>query len=45
MKVPLIFDSFGVHEIERMSVEISLGGSTFGVGTTFASFHTDGSLP
>jgi len=28
-----------------MSVEIALGGFTFGFNTTFASIHTDGTLP
>jgi len=28
-----------------MLVEIALGGHTFGTGTTFASFHTDGTSP
>ena len=41
----IIFDNVDVSEIGRMSVEIALGGFTFGIGTTFANFHTNGTLP
>ena len=45
MNDSIIFDNVGVSEIGRMSVEIALGGFTFGTSTTFANFHTDGTLP
>jgi len=41
----IIFDKVGVSNIGRMSVEIAFGGHTFGIGTTFASLHTDGTSP
>ena len=45
MKLSRILLTFGVRDIERISVVIDFGGCAFGIGVTCAFFQSIGILP